>query len=109
MSSAMLYGLAGIMIFVIGVHGMVSRAHLLRKALAMNVMGAGIFLFMVAFANRIPGGTPDPVPHAMVLTGIVVSISATGLILALIMHLYIKTGATDFEAILKTEKKEEEQ
>jgi multicomponent Na+:H+ antiporter subunit C len=101
MSTAFLYSITGILIFVIGVHGMLAYAHLLRKALAMNIMGTGIFLFLVALADRGPEGVPDPVPHGMVLTGIVVSVSATAFILALVVHLYMATGETDFEQIEK--------
>jgi multicomponent Na+:H+ antiporter subunit C len=46
-------------------------------------MGTGIFLFLVAAAARNGLENPDPVPHAMVLTGIVVAVSATALGLAL--------------------------
>jgi multicomponent Na+:H+ antiporter subunit C len=45
---------------------------------AANVVGAGIFLLLVALARR-AGDAPDPVPHALVLTGIVVAVSFTGL------------------------------
>ena len=56
---------------------------LLRKVLALNVMGSGVFLLLIAAAYRGPDAAPDPVPHALVLTGIVVAVSATALALAL--------------------------
>ena len=46
-------------------------------------MGSGVFLVFIALGAQTPGAIPDPVPHAMVLTGIVVSVCATGLALAL--------------------------
>ncbi len=70
-------------IFVIGFYAMLAQAHLLRRILALNVMGSGAFLVYIAIAARTPGPVPDPVPHAMVLPGIVVSVCATGLALAL--------------------------
>ena len=77
------YALAGLALFVMGAHGVFTRRHPLRKVLALNVLSAGVFLVLVATASRAPGVPPDPVPHAMVLTGLVVSVSATALALAL--------------------------
>lgn len=90
MTSTLLYALVGIVLFTIGVAGVILRRHLLRKILAFNVMGSGIFLVLVGLAQR--GGSPDPVPQAMVLTGIVVAISATALALALARRLLNLTG-----------------
>lgn len=78
----LLYALAGIGLFAIGLYALIVRTHLLRQILALNVMGSGVFLFLVAIAYR-SEPVPDPVPQAMVLTGIVVSVCATGLALAL--------------------------
>lgn len=78
-----LYMFTGIGLFTIGLYALIIQAHLLRKTLAINIMGSGVFLVYVTLAYRNPGELPDPVPHAMVLTGIVVSISATALALVL--------------------------
>ena len=93
MSLAVLYALAGVGLFVLGVHGLIVHAHLLRKILALNIMGSGVFLIMVALARRAPEA-PDPVPHAMVITGIVVAVSATALALVLVLRLKEATGRT---------------
>ena len=58
------------------------HAPLLRKLIAINVMGAGVFQILVVIAYRGLELPPDPVPHALVLTGIVVAVSATALALA---------------------------
>ena len=92
MSPAMLYGLVGVILFCIGLYGLIWYAHLMRKILALNIMSSGVFLLMVALANRQPHGEPDPVPHAMVLTGVVVAVSATALALTLVRRLYTATG-----------------
>ncbi len=99
MSLAFLYGTTGMIIFVLGFRGLIVYAHFIRKVMAINVMGSGIFMFLIAMAHRTPTDAPDPVPHAMVLTGIVVSVSATAFILALIVRLYNVTGHTSFEEI----------
>lgn len=85
MSTALLYALAGATLFVAGVAALILQAHLLRKILAFNVMGSGVFLVLVGLGQR--SGVPDPVPQAMVLTGIVVALAATALALALARRL----------------------
>lgn len=90
MSPALIYTLVGIVLFTIGVAGIMLRRHLVRRILAFNIMGSGIFLVLVGLAQR--DGIPDPVPQAMVLTGIVVSIAATALALALARRLLNLTG-----------------
>ena len=92
MSLVLLYALAAVVLFCLGLHTLIAHAHLLRKTLAINIMGSGIFLLLVAVANRSPGSMPDPVPHAMVLTGIVVTVSATALLLGLARRVHTETG-----------------
>ena len=79
MSVPFLYALVGIGLFCHGLHALIVHDHLLRKILAINVMGSGVFLVLVALARRGGDSPPDPVPHAMVITGIVVALSATAL------------------------------
>lgn len=78
-----LYLFAGAALFVIGFYSLLAQSHLLRRIMALNVMGTGVFLVFIAIGAQTPGPVADPVPHAMVLTGIVVSVCATGLALAL--------------------------
>ncbi len=76
--------LAGVL-FVIGLHGLFVARHLLRKILSLNVLSAAVFLFLVALARQ--AEPLDSVPHAIVLTGIVVSVSTTAVALALLVRL----------------------
>jgi multicomponent Na+:H+ antiporter subunit C len=87
MDAAWLYGLTGVALFAMGLHGVVAAPRPLRQVLGVNVCASGVFLFLVAMAARPPASPPDPVPQAMVLTGLVVSISATALALTLIGRL----------------------
>jgi len=93
-SHVSLYALVGVGLFTLGLYALIVHAHLLRKILAINVMGSGVFLVLVALATRTQGASPDPVPHAMVITGIVVAISATALALALMLRVQAETGRT---------------
>jgi len=94
-----LYGLAGIALLCIGFHGLILRPHFLHKVIALNLAGAGAFLTLVSFARRVPGDIPDPLPHAMVLTGIVVTVAMTALALTLAKRIVSETGASSFEEL----------
>lgn len=93
MTPGMIYALAGVPLFVMGAAGVVLLAHSLRKILAFNLMGSGVFLVLVGLAQR--DGGVDPVPQAMVLTGIVVAVAATALALALARRLVIPLEKTE--------------
>lgn len=82
METAVFYQYSGLALLVIGLHGLLRSSHLLRKILGANLMASGVFLVLVAGAYR-SDGPPDPVPHALVLTGIVVAISTTAVALVL--------------------------
>ena len=95
MNNIYLYTIVGSGLFTLGLYALIVHTHLLRKILAINVMGSGVFLILVALAARTPGTAPDPVPHAMVITGIVVAISATALALALALRVRAETGRAE--------------
>jgi len=82
-ATEIVYGLTGVGLFALGLRAALLQRVLLGRVLAINVCGAGVFLVFLALAYRGPELTPDPVPHALVLTGIVVAVSATALALAL--------------------------
>ena len=83
MTQPLWYAFIGVGFFALGLLGLLLHRHLMRQILALNIMSSGVFLIFVALAKR-SGLIADPVPHAMVLTGLVVSVSATalGLVLA---------------------------
>lgn len=79
----LIYGLAVIALFSLGLRIAFSPVALLRRILAINIAGAGLFLLLIAMAYRGFSLAPDPVPQALVITGIVVAFGATALALAL--------------------------
>lgn len=101
MSAALLHALAGVGLAAIGLYGFVTLRHLLRRLLAINILGSGVFLIMVGLPQR--DGSVDPLPQALVLTGIVVAVAATALALVLIRRLYADTGRTDLESDLESD------
>ncbi|MBU0965875.1 MAG: NADH-quinone oxidoreductase subunit K [Proteobacteria bacterium] len=84
MNTLFLYTMSGLALFAIGLHGLIRSSHLLRKILAANLMSSGVFLIMIVGACGTDQVMIDPVPHAMVLTGIVVSVSTTAVALVLV-------------------------
>lgn len=92
--AATLYGLCGAALIGIGLWGFVVRRALLRRLVAFNVVGSGIFLLFGATAWRRPELGADPVPQALIITGIVVALAATALVVALIIrHAELAGGA----------------
>lgn len=98
-----LYAVTGALLFCVGLYGLITRPHLLHKVLALNIVSSGVFLVIVAIARRAPGDVPDPLPHAMVLTGIVVTVSSTAFALALVKRIFTETGCTDLESAERTD------
>ncbi len=94
MSAATLAGLVGAALVGLGLYGLIINPQPLRKVLAFNLIGSGVFLVFGIVARRgAAAGFPfDPVPQAMVITGIVVAFAASALAVALILRLQEETG-----------------
>jgi len=86
-SASLLYGLTGIALFCISLRAVVVSATPVRAILAVNVMSSSVFLVLVALATRSKGLELDPVTHAMVITAIVVAVSATAMAIVLVQRL----------------------
>jgi multicomponent Na+:H+ antiporter subunit C len=93
MTTGLLLALAGTVVVALGLYAVVAQAHLLRKILGLNLLGSGVFLVLVGGAQASAGAAPDPVPQALVLTGIVVTVAVTALAVTLVRRLAAETGA----------------
>lgn len=95
-SSTALYGLCAAGLVAIGLYGLVLHPTPLRKVIAFNLLGSGTFIFFGVAAQRgaAAGLLADPVPQAMVITGIVVAFAATAVAVALLLRLVESGGST---------------
>jgi multicomponent Na+:H+ antiporter subunit C len=98
--SETVFGLCGAVAAGLGLYGLITDAQPLRKILAFNVLGAGVFLFFGVVARRgaAAGFGGDPVPQALVITGMVVAFAATAVAAALLLRLFNATGAATLAA-----------
>jgi multicomponent Na+:H+ antiporter subunit C len=94
MTEATLYGLCGAVLVGFGLFGLIVHPQPLRKILAFNLIGGGVFLLFGVVARRgaAAGLGGDPVPQALVITGLVVAFAATALAVALLLRLFQETG-----------------
>jgi multicomponent Na+:H+ antiporter subunit C len=90
-----LLGLCGAALVGIGLFVVIVHPRLLRKIVGFNLIGAGIFLVFGVAARRGAAAdlASDPVPQALVITGIVVAFSATALAIQLLRRLLELTGS----------------
>lgn len=95
MNAPTLFGLCAAALVGVGLYGLIVNPQPLRKILAFNLIGCGVFLLFGAIARRgaAIGMGGDPVPQALLITGIVVAFSATALAIALVLRLFDETGS----------------
>jgi multicomponent Na+:H+ antiporter subunit C len=93
-NTAVIFGLCAALLVGIGTYGLIVHAHPLRKIVAFNVVGSGVFMLMGGVAQRgaAAGMGGDPVPQALLITAIVVAFGATALAVALLLRLHDVTG-----------------
>ncbi|CDH43178.1 MAG: NADH-quinone oxidoreductase subunit K [Candidatus Competibacteraceae bacterium] len=95
MNTPTLFGLCAAALVGFGLYGLIIHPQPLRKILAFNLIGSGVFLLFGAIARRgaAVGMGGDPVPQALLITGIVVAFSATALAVALVLRLFDEAGS----------------
>ncbi len=86
MTSFLIFAACAAGLIGLGFYGMIARTSPLRRVLAFNVTASGVFLLFGATDFRDAGMAADPVPQAMIVTGIVVGLAATAFVLALIVR-----------------------
>lgn len=85
MSRESVFLFVGLALVVLGVVRTLLTEDLIRRVLGVNVAGSGVLLVLGSIAAR--GQGTDPVPQALVLTGIVVTVSVTAVALGLVRRI----------------------
>ncbi len=95
MTLEILFALCACALVGIGLYGLIVQPHPLRKLVAFNVMGSGVFVIFGALAKRgaAAGMLADPVPQALLITAIVVAFAATAVTVALLLRLIESTDS----------------
>ena len=113
------YYVAAVVLFSIGFVTLFLHPNLIKKIIGMNLMDTAVFLFLAAMGYVDGGKAPmvepgsaaeayiNPVPGGLVLTGIVVSVSVSALMLALTVRLYRRYHTLDIDEITAQVRKEE--
>ena len=112
---------AAVILFGIGFTTLLLHRNMIKKIIGLNIMDTAVYLFLAAMgyvdgrmAPIVENGVTDveayinPIPSGLVLTGIVVSVSVTALMLALMIRLYRKYHSLDLDEILIRIQKEEQ-
>jgi len=107
------YGLT-VVLLVIGLQGMLLKKNLMKKLVGMNVFQSAIILLFIVQGFKTNATVPiydpalgtdptryiNPIPHALMLTAIVVSVATTGVGLALLIRIHARFGTIDEPALL---------
>jgi multicomponent Na+:H+ antiporter subunit C len=102
-----------------GLYGMLSKRHLVKKLIGLNILQSAVILFYVAGSMKDGGTVPillgghgeggpvhpedyvNPLPHVLMLTAIVVSAAITGVALAFMVRIHRRYGTLDERALLE--------
>ena len=101
-----------LILMAVGVYGMISCGNYMKKLICMNIMQVAIIFFFLTFGQKYQATLPvlledvfgsdsyiNPLPHALMLTAIVVSLGTTGVGLALLMKIKEIYGTIEEEEI----------
>jgi multicomponent Na+:H+ antiporter subunit C len=94
MSETTLFGLCASALVGLGLYGFIIHPEPLRKLLAFNLVGSGVFVLFGVIARRgaAAGMGGDPIPQALVITGIIVAFAGSALAVALLLRLSEETA-----------------
>lgn len=105
-----------VVLMMIGLYGVIAKPNLIKQAIALGLFQTGIFLYYISMAV-IDGGTApvwttiehgaqkfegpydNPLPHVLILTAIVVSVSVLAVALALIINIKRMYGTIEYDEI----------
>ena len=95
--------LIGIAFYII-----LSQRNLIKLVMGLSILASGVNLFLITLGYRAGGVAPIythapegimvlPVPQALTLTSIVITVACLALMLSMLVHIYRHTGSIDSE------------
>jgi len=101
-------------LFMLGPLGMIFQKNLLKKLMAMNIMQVAVIIFFLVLGQKTGGTIPienpglvgaahyiNPLPQALMLTAIVVSLATTGVSLSLLLLVQKCFGVLEEDELLR--------
>jgi|LGVF01.2.fsa_nt_gb multicomponent Na+:H+ antiporter subunit C len=96
-----------IILFFIGVYGLIARRNIIKSIMSLGIMQAAIILFFLSInAAQIPpigknfeGVISDPLPQALMITAVVIGMSITGVSLIMFITTYNVFKSTNWSKI----------
>ena len=111
---------ASVILFVLGMMNLLIQPNLVKKIIGLDIMDAAVYLFLASkgyiagkaapiYVDGITDATYyiNPVPSGLVLTGIVVSVSVSALMMALTINLYREYNTLNLDEIMMLLRKQE--
>ena len=105
-----------ITLMMIGLYIVIVRGNLVKKIIGLNIFQSSVFLFFIS-VGKISGGTApiilhggadaiysNPLPHVLILTAIVVSVSTSALALSLVVRIHRSYGTIQDDLIREAER-----
>ncbi len=112
-------GLTAVALFGIGFALLLLDKNLMKKIIGFSMMDSGIYLFLASYGyieGRLapiyaegisdPAAYVNPLPAGLVLTGIVVGVSVTAVMLGLTVRLYERYHSLDIDEIAEKIRRE---
>lgn len=114
------YETVSMILFAIGFANLLLNKNMIKKIIGFNIMDNAVYLFLAAKGYVCGRVAPivvndvrdmnayiNPIPAGLVLTGIVVSVSVTAVMLALTVRLYRRYHTLNIDEIAKMKIEEE--
>jgi multicomponent Na+:H+ antiporter subunit C len=109
--------LFAIALMMIGFYAMIAKENLIKKIIGMNIFQTAVFLMYISI-GKIKGATApilweaggpydNPLPHVLILTAIVVSVSTTAVAFALIIRIQKSFGTIEEFKILEIKRRKD--
>ncbi|MBW2039812.1 MAG: cation:proton antiporter subunit C [Deltaproteobacteria bacterium] len=113
-------------LLIVGLYSMMAKNNLMKKLIGMNIFQWAIILFFISVGAKRGGTVPiiagvlgdrgheivvnateyvNPLPHALMLTAIVVGIATTGIALALLVAIHRRYNTIEEDEIIEELKK----